>query len=154
MSTSATKKKPVGRPRTGKRPVIAIRVHNDLYEQIVQSAAARDLSISEESENRIKQSFEWDEKFGDARKMIADVHAMQARAVEATLSKADYQRVALDQGVVWAEPGMDISRMSVSIDAAAIVRLIEPELTGLVARALRQVAAAGKADEALKDRKE
>ena len=39
---------------------------------------------------------------------------------------------------------MDISRMSVSVDAAAIVRLIEPELTRLVARALGQVPQAGR----------
>jgi hypothetical protein len=147
MSKSATKKKPVGRPRTGKRPVIAIRVHNDLYEEIVKSAAARDLSISEEAENRIKQSFEWDKGFGDVRKMITDAKATLARNVPAALHREGYQRVVLDQGVVWAEPGMDISRMSVSVNAAVIVRLIEPELTRLVTSAIEQVfAAAGKAD--------
>ena len=134
------RKRRVGRPRTGKRPVLAIRVHTDLYKEIRQSAAARDLSLSEEAENRIKQSFEWDEKFGDVNKMIADGRATLERGFQAALSQAGYQRVQLDQGTIWAEPGMDISRMSVSVDAAALVRLIEPELTQLVARALGQIA--------------
>jgi len=146
MGKGATKKKPVGRPRTGKRPVIAIRVHSDLYEEVVESAAARDLSISEDAENRIRMSCEWEKAFGDVRKMRADARAALARGLQPALHEAGYQRVHLDQGSIWADPGMDISRMSVSVNAAAIVRLIEPELIRLVARAVEEVfAAAGKA---------
>ena len=77
-------------------------------------------------------SFEWEKGFGDVRKMRARGRkAAQARGLQPALHGAGYQRVHLDQGSVWAEPGMDISRMSVSVNAAAIVRLIEPELTRL-----------------------
>jgi hypothetical protein len=140
MSKGVKGKKQVGRPRTGKRPVIAMRVHNDVYKQLYRSARAHELSMSEEAEHRIRQAFEWETAHGNVRKMLADVRAVLAGGVEADLSKLGFQRVALDQGTVWAKPGMNISRMSVSVDAAAVVRLIEPELTQLVARALGQIA--------------
>ena len=137
MSKGVKKKKRVGRPRTGKRPVIAIRVHNDLYEEIRKSSVARDLSISEEVENRIKQSFEWDRTHGDIRKMRPTV-GLTGTNLEAALSQAGYQRIHLDQGIVWAQPGMDVRRMSVSVDAAAVVQAMEPDLTAALVRALEK----------------
>jgi hypothetical protein len=57
-------KKKVGRPTTGKRPVLAVRVHEPLYERIKSSADDRGLSISEETERRLADSLEWERRFG------------------------------------------------------------------------------------------
>ena len=134
MSEGVEGKKRVGRPRTGKRPVIAIRVHDDLYKKIRQSAAAGKLSISEEAENRIKQSLEWDGVHGDPRKKRK---AVLAQGVEPDLSQLGYQRIALSQGSVWAARGMKVSRMSV--EAALVIQLIRPELTHVVKRILLRI---------------
>ena len=87
MSKRATKKRPVGRPRTGKRPVIAMRIHPDLYEQIMQSAIERKVSIAEDATNRLQQSLDWDRTAGDVRKMIADAERVIAGEKEAALRK-------------------------------------------------------------------
>jgi hypothetical protein len=69
--------------------------------------------------------------------MMADAQATLERGFEAALREKGYQRVRLDQGVVWAEPGMDISRLSISIDVAAIVEATKP---GLVAALVQEFA--------------
>lgn len=42
----------VGRP-IGRRPVVSMRVHHDLFSELVEEAEARKLSISEECERRL-----------------------------------------------------------------------------------------------------
>jgi hypothetical protein len=136
----ASKKKRVGRPRTGQRPVIAIRVHEPLYAKIVAAAARLNLSISEEAERRLERSFEWERQFQNAEKLIADTRTAIAGQFESALGEKGYQRVQTDRGALWGEPGMDMSHMSISVDAAAVARAIEPELVSLIARTLQNIA--------------
>ena len=51
---------------------------------LVRSAFARNLSLSEDAENRIQQSFHWDQAFGDVKKMRAEARAAMERGVEGT----------------------------------------------------------------------
>jgi hypothetical protein len=46
--------------------------------------------------------------------------------------------------VIWAEPGVDTMRMSVSLDAAAVVEAMKPKLAVLLAEAIDQVKPGGK----------
>jgi hypothetical protein len=139
MAKRPNAKKKVGRPRTGKRPVIALRVHQPLYDRITESAAGLKLTISEEAERRLERSFDWEKQFGNADKMLAEHRAALAGGFESAMRNKGYQRVRIDQGVVWAEPGMDISRMSVSVDAAAIVDAIHPQLVAALVQAFAKL---------------
>ena len=55
VTKRASAKKKRGRPRTGKRPVIATRVHEPLYGKLIGSAAALKLTVSEEIERRLER---------------------------------------------------------------------------------------------------
>jgi hypothetical protein len=136
------KKRP-GRPRMKKRPVVAMRLHQDLYDKIRSSAGNRKLSMSEEIENRLQQSFQWDQSADGVRRLLADAAAAIQGKFDAALRERGYQPIHIDQGRIWAEPGMNISRMSVSVDAAAIVSAMEPELAEILARALAKVSKKG-----------
>jgi hypothetical protein len=71
--------------RPTRRPVIAMRVHNPLYEQIKNSAAKRHLSISEEAENRLQQSFQWDQTAEGQKNLIAAAEHVIAGGKEAAM---------------------------------------------------------------------
>src|SRR5690242_17281954 len=60
------KRKPVGRP-PGQRPVIAMRIHPDLHEQLVQSAADQKIPLAEDAANRLRQSFDIDKLLEEAK---------------------------------------------------------------------------------------
>jgi hypothetical protein len=107
--------------------------------KLVGSAAALHLTVSEEAERRLERSFEWEQQFGDIKQMMADAEATLKRGFEAALPEKGYQRVRVDQGVIWAEPGMDISRISVSINAAAIVEAMKPEIVAALVQALAKL---------------
>ena len=82
--------------------------------------------------------------------MVADAQATLERGFEAALRDKGYQRLRVDQGVVWAEPGMDISRMNVSIDAAAIVEAMKPELVAALVHAFVKLKGSAKITECAK----
>jgi hypothetical protein len=83
--------------------VIAIRVHQPIYEKIQIAAANAQLSISEEAERRLARSIEQDENF------------------EGALREKGFLPVQLDDGVLWAPPEMPgIFNLRISVDAATI----------------------------------
>jgi hypothetical protein len=136
-------KKRVGRPRKPRRPVVSVRVHEPLYESLRESAAKLRLTISEDVERRLERSFEWERQFGDTKKLLADTEATLQRNLEAHLRAKGYQPIGTDQGRIWAEPGMSLSRLSRSVDVEAFMRAMQPELTGAVTRALAKVLGEG-----------
>lgn len=81
------KKRPVGRPRTGFKPVIAIRIPEPLYDEIVASAAAHKLTISEEAQQRLAFSTEWDGVEYRIRDLLAENQALIAHGKEPQLRK-------------------------------------------------------------------
>ncbi len=81
------KKKKMGRPRTGVRPIISTRVHLPLYNEIRQSAAAYKLTISEETEKRLELSTRWPGAEHMIRKLLAENQALIARGKEPQLRK-------------------------------------------------------------------
>jgi hypothetical protein len=127
-------KKKLGRPSTGKRPVLAARLHEPLHEKIRLAAEANGLSISEEAERRLERSFEWEQTFGDAKKLMADAEKTLAKGLEARMRQAGYQPIHDINGTVWAEPGMQIGRFTGAINPA-----VEEIIERVVARALKQV---------------
>jgi predicted HicB family RNase H-like nuclease len=50
-----TTKRPSTRPKA--RPVLQFRVHPDLYSALAKAARANKISISQEAESRIRESF-------------------------------------------------------------------------------------------------
>lgn len=129
----SVKKKRPGRPATGKRPVIAMRMHPDVYAKICAEAELHKFSISEEAEHQIKLSFEWADKIAEMRRLTTTIEGLR------DLMRAQHMRpVQLDQGTVWAEPGVDTSKLSLSVDAAAIVESMKPQLVAALVEALQK----------------
>jgi hypothetical protein len=115
----------------GKTTVISGRVPEVLRRQLKAAAKKSGRSMSEELAWRAAMSFVRDEGGG----------------LKAELRQAGYEPIGMDQGIVWAEPGVDWSRLSISIDAEAIVKEIQPELVQVFARALGKFAKTRKGDQ-------
>jgi hypothetical protein len=94
-------RKRVGRP-AGQRPMIAMRVDPDLYRDLEHSAARRKIPIAHDAANRLRQSFHWDQAFGEQKKLIADTRQAIAKNKEAALRDWGFQPVAGRDGL-WVE---------------------------------------------------
>jgi hypothetical protein len=134
-------KRSVGRPAkyAGKRPTITFRLPTETYERVRDSAAQNQMSISEELERRVQRSFEWEAQFGDVKALMAQAEETMKKGLESAMRQAGYQRIRTDQGVIWAEPAMDASRLSVSAHASEIARALEPAIDQIVERAIARV---------------
>jgi hypothetical protein len=139
-------KKRVGRPAGRKaphRPVLSARVPEEFYEEITRSARAAGRTLSEELVWRGRQAFEWEKARGTIQKWTEESRQALERGFEAALQEKGYLPIATDQGRIWLEPGMDTSRMSISVDAAAVVRAMVPDMTQILARALEKTTGKG-----------
>lgn len=123
----------------GQRPVLQFRVHQDTYDDIGKAAKKLKLTISEEAARRLDRYAEYEKAMGDVKQWLAESRQTVAKGQEAALRDWGYRRIQLDQGAIWAEPGMEMGRMNLSIDAAAIVEAMEPELVAVLARAIQKV---------------
>jgi hypothetical protein len=126
------KKRHVGRPKTGPRPVIAMRMHPNLYAEVLASAAARRLSIAEEAARRIQQSFDWDRTHGEANKLIADAQEVIAGGKEVALRRCGIHPVIGRPGL-WVE----IDKISLE-EIVALNPMLENLVETLVARILEK----------------
>jgi hypothetical protein len=122
MRTSA--KKARGRPRGRKaphRPVLSVRVPEELYAMVQLSARTSGRTISEEAVWSIQQRYEWEAAFENTRAVLANARRQGADIVtnvrrqlanalkvplEQTLRERGYTRVAAIEGGVWFEPGV------------------------------------------------
>lgn len=137
MSNEAKKK--VGRPSKGKRGTFTFRVTADLRAQLEAAAAAGPRSVSEEIERRLVLYAEYDKAFGSAQKIIDDAMTTTIENLKPRMTRAGFHRITTDQGAVWAEPGTPLGRMSISINAAAIIDAMLPDLVAALARALERM---------------
>jgi len=133
------KKRPVGRPRTGARPVIAMRMHEDDYERLRKLAQDHKFTISEEAAHQIKLSFEWADTISEMKRLTGTIGG-----VRELMKSFGFQKIQLNlKDAIWAEPNVDTLRMSHSVDAAAIVKAMESELAALLANAIKKVMPGG-----------
>jgi hypothetical protein len=79
------RKKRAGKPHTGLRPVISIRVHEPLYKQIRASADERKLTMSEEAERLLALAVGWEGAERRVRKILAGHEHILARGKEVGL---------------------------------------------------------------------
>src|SRR5262245_28875076 len=89
MRTSG--KKTRGRPRgrtAPHRPVLSVRVPQELYEKVRASARASGRTVSEEAVWRTTQSYEWEAAFGTARAVLAEAQRTADTSLEAFLEQA------------------------------------------------------------------
>jgi hypothetical protein len=128
--------RPPKRPETRLVKNRTFRVRAGLDAKLQSAAQISGRSVSEEIERRVEASFEWEQARHTAQQWLEASREALQHGFETGLRVKGYKRVRVDQGVVWAEPGMDVSRLSVSIDAGAIVKAIEPDLVKALARAL------------------
>jgi hypothetical protein len=122
---------------------LKLRFPEALRRKLEKDAAKHSQSMNAEIVRRLDESFKWDQGEEAVKRLVADSEQALKRGFEAALQHAGYQRIVLDQGNVWAEPGMNIARMSVSVDAAAVVRAMEAEFAGVLARAIAKVSKEG-----------
>ena len=135
-------KQPTGKRQPPKReqsPVIAGRVPASLHKQIKKAAQKSGRTMSDEMAFQVATAFNWETTRLEMQRMTSTVEG-----VEELMRAHGFQWVPLDEEkVVWAPPGMDISRMSISLDAAAVVKAMEPELAGLLARTINKLKPGG-----------
>jgi hypothetical protein len=65
--------------------------------------------MSEELVWRAMQSFEWEERFGDAKKVLADAHRAIAGELRQAMRDAGFTPISTPSGIQWAEPDSAIS---------------------------------------------
>lgn len=113
MRTSA--KKARGRPRgrtAPHRPVLSVRVPEELYETIQKSARTSGRTVSEEAVWRAQQSYKWEAAHRTAQAMLAETKrvtaAVQKGALEQRLREEGYTRVRDTNGrSMWIEHGAE-----------------------------------------------
>ena len=125
------KKRPVGRPSTGlRKPVLAFRVHPQIYDELWQAAARAGLSISEEAERRLQVVPMWERQFGDTKKLREQTLESIAADFKAALFGAGYQPFSTSRGRLWAEPGVDLlsGPLSIEVEIAAAIQQATPKI--------------------------
>jgi isopenicillin N synthase-like dioxygenase len=65
--------------------------------------------MSEELVWRAMQSFEWEERFGDAKKVLADAHRAIAGELRQAMRDAGFTPISTPSGIQWAEPDSAIA---------------------------------------------
>jgi hypothetical protein len=143
VKASERPRKRASRPKAVHRPVLQFRVHPDVYADLKKTAADLKLTISEEAARRLDRYADYIEAYGDIQKWMDDSREVLKRGFEAALREAGYTPISIDQGRIWAEPGMDFTRLSRSVDAQAVVRAMEPELSQILARAIEKTIGKG-----------
>src|SRR5262245_39733890 len=142
MRTSA--KKARGRPRgrtAPHRPVLSVRVPEELYEKIQTSARANGRTVSEEAVWRTQQSYEWEARFGEARAVLAESRRIFDANLEAALRKRGYLPVAmLPQGKAWISPDADKEKLNLAIDVTKLAHDMLPGLETALRYALGNLA--------------
>jgi hypothetical protein len=134
-------KKPTGKRQPPKReqsPVIAGRVPASLHQQIKKAARKSGRTMSDEMAFQVALSFEWEQQRLDYLEIIKG-----GERLENLLAGIGWKQTRFLEGSVWTPPGIDITRLSYSLDAAAIARAMEPELTQLVARTINKMKPGG-----------
>ncbi|MGE9009546.1 Arc family DNA-binding protein [Leptospira interrogans] len=119
---------------------LKLRFTEGLRRQLEREANRHDVSMNSEIIRRLEESFKADQSEEALRKLIFDHEEVLRKEFDFALSQKGFQRIQLDQGVVWAEPGMKPEKLSVSIDAATVVQAMTAELVGVLARALQKAA--------------
>ena len=124
--TGKHKKRP-GRPQTGRRrPVIAFRVHEDVYEAIKKAAAQKKLTLSEEAAQRLQMSVLMDQQ-------KLELEDLKNAGVEEFLRRQGYSRMYnLDGSDMWAK---DVAVAKLMGHGSGLQAMIERA----VERALRKV---------------
>ena len=126
-----------GRPATIQRPVLQFRVHPDVYEDLKRTAADLKITISEEAARRLDRFKEWETTFQSTKKLMADAQKTVEGDLRNALRQAGFQQVRIDQGLIWTEPGMNLSRLSLSAATADMAHEIWKHLEPKIAAAMR-----------------
>jgi uncharacterized protein (DUF1778 family) len=109
----------LGRPklpqesRAPHRPVLTMRVSQEVYARTVEAARQANRKITEEAGYRLEQSFIWEQAFGEAEKVLDEATRIKAedqrKTFEDRLRLAGYihvtGHVAGGDGDVWFNPG-------------------------------------------------
>ena len=134
-----TKKRRVGRPSTGVRPSIAIRVHQELYDELCGTAARAQRSISEEAERRLQVVPIWERQFGSTKELYEQNLKNMAADDRAFLLGKGYQPFSTSRGKCWAEPGVDLlsGPLSIDVEWAAALQKAMPKILEVIVSEMR-----------------
>jgi hypothetical protein len=119
---------------------LKLRFTEALRRQLEREASRHDVSMNSEIIRRLDESLKADQSEESLRKLVLDHEEALRKGFDFALSQKGFQRIQLDQGGVWAEPGMKLEKLSMSIDAATVVQAMTTELVGVLARALQKTA--------------
>lgn len=120
-----TAKRGRGRPPKAegerKRNNLTMRLRDETKNKLQGAAAANTRSLSEEAEARLDRSFEWEEAFGNARKILANAHQAVAANLRAQMKREGWTQVRGVDGAAWFEPGMEPNKWFTSNTPQAVV---------------------------------
>lgn len=133
------KKKTVLRRAKAKRPSIQFRVSQEIYERLAARADKIGVPISEVAGKWI-EDFDATIKAGEqARKILSDAESLLAKMPDNFLRSRDYVRITLDRGHVWAsKEAIAAGKLSLSVDAAAVIEDMKPALIKALAQSLER----------------
>jgi hypothetical protein len=124
-----------GRPPTGiRRPVITLRVHEDVYETIKRTAERGKLTLSEEAARRIGVSVALD-------KQTLELEDLKRRGVEQFLLGQGYTKIRdADDNELWAKGALAVEKyMAFRPELETILeRLAERVVERVVERVLQR----------------
>jgi hypothetical protein len=127
-------KRKVGRPATGiSRPVATFRMHEALYDRLVESAKRLNVSFSEEAERRLQQAFEWETQLGELKTLTARHEKMLKAGFETALRQKGYTPILGVEGRFWAEPGTELTGKFTALHPT-IVQAIEEAMLRVIKR--------------------
>jgi hypothetical protein len=138
------KKSKVGRPE-GRRPVLAMRIDQALYDKIAKVAATAGRSVAEEAAGRLNLSIirndaelRWIDAENQVRMWLDEQAAALKNEREAALRQWGYQPVQDTNGTFWAEPGIAIGEFTGVINPAitdALQQMLEPMIENAIRKA-------------------
>ena len=95
-------KKRIGRP-PGRRPVLALRIDQSMYDDIQRTSKEAGRTMAEETIRRLHRYDEYVDGFGDVKKWQAEARRTIERGVDAALTHKGFRKVAGRE--LWIGPG-------------------------------------------------
>jgi hypothetical protein len=130
--------------------VLAFRLHQPIYDQLVEAAADHKLSISEEAETRIENSFIWEQQFGDVKNLQEQNLKAMAGETRTFLLGLGYQPFSTSRGRLWAEPGVDLlsGPLNIEVDIVAALQRAMPKIVqAIIGELVEKAKEKGSSDE-------
>lgn len=136
--TEKTKPRKRGRPTKFDEPRVSLsfRLRRPLYEDIKEVAEVTGLSISEEIERRLVQFAYWENRYGEAQRMVDIAREAIQMDLDKALRDNGFKRVSTGYGYAYLDERVPVDLIDGTADADAIMEKVAPTLRHVIGEAL------------------